>query len=281
MQSFLPLSHRLMSRSLTTYLKIGFSLFLLVFLTAEVQAQISATATLGVGQSHNGALSSSDAAIEAGNYVQCFNLNLQPNQEVVVTLRSNDFDTTIFAGTGQCGSVNLTMENDDFETGSTDSQLRFVPTQSNYVVAVSSYGAGETGNFTLSVTAGGKTTETQNNGAQPIFHVGSINAGQQYSGTLTSNSLTIDSGEHVQCIDLNAQPNKAVTVTLRSNEFDSYLFIGPGVCSGDFDLTFENDDFESNSTDSQITFTPTQAPYAVMITSYGPGETGSYTLVVE
>ena len=270
-----------MSRSLITFLKIGFSLFLFVFLTVEAQAQISATATLGVGQTHNGTLRSSDTAIEMGNHVQCFNLNLQPNQETVVTLRSRDFDTTIFAGTGQCGSVNLTMENDDFETGSTDSQLRFVPTQSNYVVAVSSYGAGETGNFTLSVTSGGQTPQPQNNGGQPTFDVGSINPGQQYSGTLTSNSLTIDSGEHVQCLNLNAQTNKRTTVTLRSNQFDAHLLIGPGTCSGDLDLTYENDDFEGHSTDSQVVFTPSQNQYVVVITSYAAGETGSYTVVVE
>lgn len=272
-----------MPRSLYSCLITCATLLLLFsFATVEVHAQINATATLGVGQTHNGTLRSSDPAIDSGNHVQCFNLNLQANQEVIVTLRSHDFDTTLFAGNGRCGSVNLTMENDDFESGSTDSQLRFVPTQRDYVVAVSSYGGGETGNFTLSVTSGSSAPPPSPSASEPVFMVGTLGNGQQYTGNLTSNSLTIDNGQHVQCVELNLQANRQATVTLRSRQFDTNLFIGPGRCAGDgFDLEYENDDFENSSTDSQVRFTPNQSQYVAMITSYSSGETGNYTLTIE
>lgn len=247
--------------------------FLFLCLTLDTQSQ---TATLAPGQTYNGTLSSSDSTIDGGQHLQCFNLNVQSHQEIVVTLRSRQFDTTLAAGTGRCGSgdVDLTMLNDDFETNSTDSQLRFTTTQQNYVLAVTSYGAGETGSYTLTIEGPAGNTS----GEDTPYHVGTISGGQQYSGTLTSNSLVLDDGQYVQCVDLNLQVNQQVTVTLRSRQFDTQLFIGAGRCLGDFDLTMVNDDFETGSTDSQLQFLPSQNQYIAIISSYGAGETGSYTL---
>lgn len=255
--------------------------FLLLGSAFEAASQ---TATLTPGQTYNGTLSSSDTSLDTGEYFQCFNLNVQPNQNIVATLRSSQFDTTLAAGTGRCGGsdVNLNMINDDFEETSTDSQLSFATSQQEYILAVTSYGPGETGSFTLTVEGPGGTNSNKDTPSDDApFQVGTIGVGQQYSGNLTSNSLSLDDGQHVQCIDLNLQANQEVTVTLRSQQFDTQLFMGTGRCLGEFDLTMVNDDFEDGSRDSQLRVTPTQNQYTAVISSYGAGETGSYTLYVE
>lgn len=266
-----------MSRSLLVPVLCG----LLTLAAVDVYAQ-----TLTVGQTYNGELRTSDAMLDDGQYVNCIDLDLPTDREVVVTLRSRSFDAVLLAGSGRCtgdGDLDLYLINDDFEDGSTDSQIRFMPTARHYVAGITSYHAGQTGEYSLAVEESGAGTSgkpAQGGGSSIV--TATLGVAQSYSGVLRSTDLTIESGEsaglHYQCFDMHLPINREVAITLRSSDFDAYLMAGPGSCDGDFELIFENNDFESTSTDAQINLLTTQQRYITVITSDLAGETGNFTL---
>lgn len=72
-------------------------------------------------------------------------------------------------------------------------------------------------------------------------------------------------------------PGTAVTITLTSAEFDTYLYL---IDADSAQVIFENDDFPDTST-SQITFVPTAGiTYWVQASSYGQYGSGGFTLTV-
>lgn len=71
-------------------------------------------------------------------------------------------------------------------------------------------------------------------------------------------------------------PGTAVTITMTSPEFDTYLYL---IDAESGQVIFENDDFPDPST-SQITFVPAAGGYWVQASSYGQYGSGSFRLTV-
>lgn len=72
-------------------------------------------------------------------------------------------------------------------------------------------------------------------------------------------------------------PGEAVTITMTSAEFDTYLYL---IDADSGQVIFENDDFTDTST-SQLTFVPEAGvSYWVQASSYGQYGSGSFTLTV-
>jgi hypothetical protein len=93
---------------------------------------------------------------------------------------------------------------------------------------------------------------------------------------LAAGDRELTSGEYVDYFDLPGGSGEFVVLDLRSRQFDPYLIlIAP---SGE---QFENDDHEGDATRSQLAMElPETGDYRVLVTSYKPGETGSYTLTI-
>lgn len=100
-------------------------------------------------QTLQGTLSNSDPTGSEGRHENSRVLQLGANEQVDLTLESSSFDTMIRVY-GPDGV--LQVENDDIESGNTNSQVNFTTSQAGaYRVVVTSYRAGETGPFTLNV----------------------------------------------------------------------------------------------------------------------------------
>lgn len=107
-----------------------------------------------------------------------------------------------------------------------------------------------------------------------------VAAGQTYERQLTTSLPTLADGSHVDCVALPTVRGRTYTITMRSRQFDTYLMVTAGSCSGNApDHT--NDDFESGSTDSQIRFQATGDRYAIILNSYGAAASGRYTLSIQ
>jgi len=106
-----------------------------------------------------------------------------------------------------------------------------------------------------------------------------VSAGPIYNGQLTTAFPRLEDGSYVDCHVLQTVSGRNYTITLRSREFDTYLMLVAGGCQ-DARPDFNNDDFESGSTDSQIAFTAAASSYGVYVNSYGADETGRYTIQV-
>lgn len=107
-----------------------------------------------------------------------------------------------------------------------------------------------------------------------------LTLGELLSGELLSSHPQMSDGSHADCFQLDTQPGKEYSVTLRSSVFDSYLMLGAGPCA-DVMLELESDDFEDTSLDARITFTAVQSLYSIFVNSYDPGFTGAFSLLAE
>lgn len=97
------------------------------------------------------------------------------------------------------------------------------------------------------------------------------------SGTLASGDETLDDGSFFDAHYFTGRAGQEVTIYLESNEFDTYLMVfGPNG-----EKVAEVDDVDQSTTNSAATINlPSNGDYAVVATSYSPGETGSYVVTI-
>lgn len=104
--------------------------------------------------------------------------------------------------------------------------------------------------------------------------------GETHHGELLSTHPQMNDDTYADCFQLETVESKVYTVTLRSEDFDSYLLVGVGFCQ-DVLLQYANDDFEDDSLDAQVVFTAEYPFYSVYVNSFEPYAEGNYSLQVE
>ena len=225
-----------------------------------------------------------DSTNRSGSHARFYSFTLEQETEVTIDLTSSQ-DTYLFLlqGAGKDGTV--VDENDDAESGLPDSGSHITATLDavTYTIEATTYSAGATGDFTLTITPAGTTTTTPwpeptDPCGQTVSGDGSI-SGQWAEGC---ESQTRD-GSHARYYSFALAEESEVTITLtrESGDADTYLYLREGEArSGDFQ--HYNDDYpESGDTDmSQIQETLEAGTYTIEATTYGAGETGSFTLTI-
>jgi hypothetical protein len=96
-------------------------------------------------------------------------------------------------------------------------------------------------------------------------------------GALGPGDELLTAGEYADVVEIEAVAGREVAVTLTSAAFDAYLIVlGPNG-----DIVVEVDDAPGRGSDAAAVFVPASTgTYNVVVTSYGPGETGPYLLEV-
>jgi len=219
-------------------------------------------------RSERGNLAADDATLGSGEYMDIYEIEGRPGQQLVADLRSDDFDTFLIlqAPSGE------TVENDDADSISRsliDTQLTELGT---YRVVVTSYAVGGTGDYTLDLqrSAGNPQADAASR------DIVSLRLGESASGELLAADVTSDTGTFEDAWAFTGEAGDSLRISLRSSEFDTFLrLITP---SGE---TIENDDFESSLSESAIEITlPESGRYRVVATSYSAATEGAYTLSV-
>ncbi len=213
-------------------------------------------------RTERGSLAAGDQTLETGEYADIISFEGAPGRHVQVDLTSSAFDTyLIVAGPGEDRG-----ENDDHEGSTSQSRVELDMTETGtYRAVVTSYAAGETGDYELSITYGGR-------GDDERYDVSRISMGGSASGSLSSGDATLDSGEYRDLIAFDGQAGQSVAVDMTSSDFDTYL----ALLTPD-DETLQNDDYEGSTSRSRIELTlPSSGRYVIIATSYAAGETGTY-----
>jgi len=213
-------------------------------------------------RSYQGRLDKGDSQLDEGEYYDVYEFQGGTGDAVVIELLSSDFDTylVLMAPSG------ADTQNDDFEGSTTRSRIeKALDETGEWHVLVTSFEAGETGAYDLAISV---------TGASAAASVAA--AGRNERGTLAAGDRELSSGEYYDSFDMSGAGGEFVVIDLRSREFDPYLIlVAP---SGE---QFENDDHEGDATRSQVAMElPETGDYRVLVTSYKPGETGSYTLTI-
>lgn len=97
---------------------------------------------------------------------------------------------------------------------------------------------------------------------------------ETHTGTLEAGDKTLDGGEFVDSYPFEAKVGQRFIITMTSDDFDTYLLVHSPT-----DQVTENDDAGPGS---QIEIIASEeGTWKVGATSYAPGETGAYEVVIE
>lgn len=227
-----------------------------------------------------GQLAQGDRTIDSGEFIDSYPFTFNAGQPVTIGLQSTEFDTYLIvrAPDGE------QQDNDDISQENRNSQVAFTPSATGaYTVLVTSYQPGETGNYTLTVSNGsGQAAPAQPSApatpppTAPAQPTTPAPAGQVISGQLAQGDQTLDSGEFSDIHAMTFEAGQTIHFEARSTAFDTYLIVRePGGQQHD------NDDGPAGGTNAALDLTTSVAgEYQVVVTSYRPGETGAYELVV-
>lgn len=212
-----------------------------------------------------GELAPSDTTMASGEYVDVYEVDGRPGQQLTLDLRSDDFDTFLILQSPSGERV----ENDDTDSISRSFIESSLSELGTYQVMVTSYGSGD-GEYELTLEQ-----STDAAGAQTFERdVVALDIGNVSSGNLQDGDLLADSGSYEDNFSFQGNAGDTLRINLASDEFDTYLrLITP---TGE---TIENDDFEGSTQQSVIELTLQETGrYRVLVTSYSAGSTGSYEL---
>ena len=217
-----------------------------------------------VGDRLNGNLSDNDATLPSGERYDIYELTVsEPQGPVVVEMESERVDCFLRVD----GPNGQHWENDDFG-GTLNSRVEIpLGEAGTYRIVTTSYAAGETGPYELKVLT-----------ARDAPAGGAAGGPEQtIAGELAQGDNTLSSGELMDEHRFTWPAGARVHLEAQSTDFDTYLIAHPP--SGPQQ---DNDDMVPGQTlnagmDLQVT---EAGEWRIVVTSYRPGETGRYNLVV-
>jgi len=204
-------------------------------------------------------------------------VSAMPGANLVVTLRSDDFDTYVHVGRVQDGRFVEAASNDDMGgAGGTDSRVT-VATQEggDYVIWVRPYAESGGGAYTL------RADVRQIVAARARPETRPVRWGAQLAGALEESDAVVEDGTPYDAWTFAATAGQRITLTLRSDAFDAFLAVGREE-DGEWMELSSNDDFGYDSHDAQVVMVaPDTGEYTIRVNSFPDRPYGAYTLTVE
>ena len=224
-----------------------------------------------------------ESAVGARGYARYYTFTLAEESEVTITLES-DTDPYLYLREGEAKEGDFLHENDDIVLATnTNSRIEETLAAGTYTIEATTYGFGETGSFTLTVSGLGdvpmpmppqEPMPTDDPCRQTLSGAGA-SIGMWASDCDSASKL----GSYARYYTFTLTEASEVTITLESDT-DPYLYLREGEAkSGAF--LYENDDLAPGTdTNSRIQETLSAGTYTIEATTYSSGETGSFTLTV-
>ena len=230
-------------------------------------------------------------------YARFYTFTLDAESDVTIDL-SSDEDTFLYLRSGITTDDDTVADNDDRATGDYDSQIISTLQPNSYTIEATTYAAGTTGSFTLTVTvvpASDTTTPEPPDPPTPDPTPGDptspIPAGctlQNFSGTSVDDSWTSDcvssnrteNGTHyAKFFSFSVSRSATYDLTLESRT-DTYLIL-----LDDGNIIAEDDDdddgvFDLRARSSGIRIPLVPGNYIVEATTYAGTATGDFTLTI-
>ena len=223
-----------------------------------------------------------ESAVGARGYARYYTFTLVEESEVTITLES-DTDPYLYLREGEAKSGDFLHENDDIVLATdTNSRIEETLAAGTYTIEATTYGFGETGSFTLTVSGLGDVTMPA---PEPMPTDDPCR--QTLPGASASNGMWASDCEsatrgsrYARFYSFTLGQAAEVTITLESSDADPYLYLREGEAESG-DAVQKNDDITPGTdTNSQIQGALAAGTYTIEATTYGVGETGSFTLAV-
>ncbi len=233
--------------------------------------------SVGLGQTVNGRLDDTDAVRSDDTFYEIYVYRGQVGEQVLVTMRSGDFDAYLQAGR-MVGTRFESDVSDDDSGGGTDAQiLATVGASGSLAILANSYTTGGIGRFSLSIESlSGAGTAISGAAALGLPTAGPGTS----SGTLSSSDGMLADSSFYDHVVYAGSPGDRIRITLSSSDFDAYLGWGRIDESGFAGEVYDDDGAGGTNAQLEVTVNGTGL-FAMLVNSYTPGQTGSYTLSVE
>lgn len=207
-----------------------------------------------------------------GRYYESFQFVIPAQHVVRIRLESQSMDPYVVLGLIDATGQYANLFYDDDSGGGLNSEFHYQSVAEDvFEVRATTYGAGGTGDYTLYVEDVSATSG------------GGLPSGVAVGGWLTDDDYIDTDGSRYEERTFYATRGQTVTVTQRSDLFDSYLTIGTG--TGDqFRELISDDDSGGGTTgfDAQAVFTaPSTGLYTARVGSYSPDGSGLFSLQVD
>ncbi|MDB9526598.1 trypsin-like peptidase domain-containing protein [Oscillatoria sp. CS-180] len=248
---------------------------------AEVNNGTAATSTGGIGDRDRlperitlndfvtGRLGSDSDILPDGSFFNAYVFEGQQGQRVAVEMTSQDVDSYLILLSENNDSLYL---EDDDSAGDLNARLEItLPQDGSYIIIANSFAQGEQGSYDLrlsEVGAGSVQAPPAGNSERLIL---------RESGVLSPGDEIAPDGTLYDQYTFDGQAGQSVTVTIESQEFDTYL----AIVDSNGNLVAENDDISASNTNSEASFTlPNTGRYLVIVNGFSVADQGSYTLIV-
>ena len=210
-------------------------------------------------------------------YARFYPFTLNQQTEVEINLTSSQ-DTFLYLLRGADANGTVVTDNDDVESGNTNSRITLTLAAGTYTIEATTYGEGVTGDFTLSIVPAGATAPPP--ATDSCFQtLGSLTAAVTRDASWTGDcASTHRPGRHARFYSFTLRQQTEVQIDLTSSQ-DTFLYLLRGADANGAVVT-DNDDVESGNTNSRITLTLTAGTYTIEATTYGQGVTGDFTLSI-
>ena len=238
--------------------------------------------TLEIGSETTGELSEADYVAD-GRRVRAYSFEGPQGAPVTIDLISDDFDSYLYL----LGPDGHEVESDDDSGGAWHARIStFLSEGGRYTVVVSSL-SGSTGAFTLRTDdqqhppasgdcgGGGFANEELLAVLTGLESSGSLTLGDEVTGTLGEGSPQRPDGSYAAAYEIAGTPGETVVVDLTSRAFDTLLYV--------VDPRGENytsDDDSGGACNSRISVTLDMQPHTLVVSSFGSGGGGEFTLKV-
>lgn len=262
--------------------------------TALAAGSAAAQRPLVPGEITRGSLSSADPRSERGSYYDEYTFSGRRGETVVVQMESDAFDSYLHLGSARRGGWRELSYDDDGGDGR-DSRIQYtLPEDGTYLVRASSLSR-STGPYTLTLSGGRLGSDDGYYEPDPVRPRprprprpgevrragGPVQAGERVEGYLSRSDPTLDGGEPFHLYTYQGRRGERISITLSSQDFDSYLVLGTAGGRHGVGNVLTRDDDGGGDRDARIDFTlPGDGEYVIRVNPFGSGQ-GTYLLDVE
>lgn len=216
-----------------------------------------------VSQQFSGELAGTDTQRAGGQYMDVYEFEGQPGQRVVVDMTSESLDTYLLLET----PLGTLLQNDDTDSTRHSVIEADLSEFGTYRVSATSYGERETGSYLLQIN----TVAGSGSGNHDTVN---LEMDVAVSGRLQDSDADREEGQYQDFYSFLGDAGQNLRISLRSNEFDTWLQVVAPDGSA-----LENDDFEGSTNVSVVDWRlPATGRYSVIVSSYRTSETGAYEI---
>jgi hypothetical protein len=230
--------------------------------------------TIAIPGEVSGTLTRSDRMLRDTTFYQAWSFFGTAGQNIQIDVLSSDFDAyAILQGPG-----GTEIARDDDAGGGTNARIRVqLPTAGTYQILANAFRKGETGRYTVRLSAGPSQVVTNpGSGSTMSGTVGQVLRGQVVQGRLTPSDARLADNTVYQAWTFYGQAGEMVTLDVMSTDFDAYAVIQS--LNGN---VLARDDDAGGNLNARIIFTlPYTGAFRLIANTQRQGLTGAYTLSV-